>query len=281
MSDLNDVKSALVTAIGAAMYPNGTGQASATGTPTKIYPGWPNDIELDADLKAGTVHISVDNLPGVYRDVTRYMRKWMVPTQVAPTITASVNGLTATLAGTITAGNYATLIAGNQVSSYAVTANDTLSTIATALAGGFKSPVTATANGAAITITAGSATLIARTAAPQTGYREVQRQQVRLMVTVWAANNAQRAAAAAIVNQTLCNVVDYTLPDGFTAHLEKALERDTDREENRLLYRRDICFDCEFPTTVTQPEYPVTSVTTTVQGSNPLGQVGQSATVVS
>lgn len=280
MADLNDAKSAIVNAIGAALYPNGSGNPSVTGTATKIYPGWPDEIALNADLAAGVVNISVDNLPGVYRDVTRYKRQWIVPTQVTPTITATVIGMTATLSGTITAGHYVTLLAGHQAVSYAATANDTLSTIATALAAQFVAPIVASANGASVTITSGAASLTARTAAPTTGLMEVQRQQVRMMVTIWAPNNATRAAAGAIVNQTLCATVDYALPDGFALHLEKALERDTDKDMNRLLYRRDICFDAEYPTTITQPEFPVTAVETTVQGKTPLGNSGASTTVV-
>ncbi len=59
MADLSEVGDALVAVIAQAAYPNGTAQASVGGCPILIYQGWPQPQQLEDDLRAGKVHISV------------------------------------------------------------------------------------------------------------------------------------------------------------------------------------------------------------------------------
>lgn len=64
MADLTDVANELVNQIASAAYPNGITQPSIGNCPILVYQGWPNPAELQADLPAGKVHISVFPRPG-------------------------------------------------------------------------------------------------------------------------------------------------------------------------------------------------------------------------
>lgn len=76
MSDLSDVSNALVTLIASTLYPNGTGQPSVVVMPCVVYAGWPIPQQLDADLLAGKINVSVFPTP-TERNTTRYpMTDW-------------------------------------------------------------------------------------------------------------------------------------------------------------------------------------------------------------
>jgi hypothetical protein len=64
MADLVDAGAALVAAITAIAYPNGTGAASITGGTIVVGQGWPNADKLATDLAAGVVYVSVFPRPG-------------------------------------------------------------------------------------------------------------------------------------------------------------------------------------------------------------------------
>jgi len=64
MADLTEAGQALVDAIARAAYPGGAGLPSVGGCPILIYQGWPNPQQLETDLRAGKVHVSVFPRPG-------------------------------------------------------------------------------------------------------------------------------------------------------------------------------------------------------------------------
>ena len=66
-----DVRVALVAAVKAALFPNGTSQPSISGTAIKVYEGWPGSASLNIDLAAGTTNVSVFPKPDG-RNTTRY-----------------------------------------------------------------------------------------------------------------------------------------------------------------------------------------------------------------
>ncbi|MFD2271831.1 hypothetical protein ACFS07_13365 [Undibacterium arcticum] len=103
MADLTDVGSALVALIAQTVYPNGTGQASVANTGVRIYQGWPNPQQLDADLKLGICHVSV--YPRTEeRNVTRYSKDWQQLSVNTPTLTLTISGQTVTVGGTVPPG---------------------------------------------------------------------------------------------------------------------------------------------------------------------------------
>ncbi|MEJ0047582.1 MAG: hypothetical protein WDN04_16740 [Rhodospirillales bacterium] len=64
MADVADVEAALIAAVLAALYPNGAGAPSATGSPARVFRGWPTTSLLTQDRAAGAVDISVFGVPG-------------------------------------------------------------------------------------------------------------------------------------------------------------------------------------------------------------------------
>jgi hypothetical protein len=64
MADISDVGQALVDFIESVVYPNGVQQPSIIGNGIKTYQGWPTPEELEDDLAAGIVHVSVFARPG-------------------------------------------------------------------------------------------------------------------------------------------------------------------------------------------------------------------------
>jgi hypothetical protein len=270
MADLADVEAALVAAIAGAVYPNGTSQPSAVVLAggrrpgSRVFAGWPVPANLDADLLAGTppgsasvLNISVFAQPGMERDVTRYPREWQDQIKTAPTITVTVAGSTITLAGAPTIGNWVSIIAFGKDFSRACVANDTLASVAAALAATINAVLPAYAVGPAITII-GRSDIKARTAAPGTAILELERTNQRFLVTIWAPSNDARVAAARVVRPALALIDFLTLADGSQARLLYENSSDIDRSEKNSLVCRDIYYWVEYPTTVTAPGYPIT-----------------------
>jgi hypothetical protein len=266
MADVADVSAAIVTLIAGALYPNGTGQASAITAPCKVFPGWPNSTSLDADLRAGTVQVSVYPQPNIERVTTRYPQAWQTQTTTTPTLTATVNANTVTIGGTVTVGHYVTLIVKNLAYSYAAQAGDTLATVAAALAALINPTTPASAVGDVITLSAtANGRIVARTGAPGTIMRELRRQQRGYQIIIWASSNALRSAAANVIDQAMSATDFVTMPDQTAAWLVYRSSNDSDQQERALLYRRDIFFWAEYATTQVITGYPVTSFKTQIE----------------
>ena len=84
MADITDVSNALVTVIAGIVYPNGTSQPSITGVPVLVYQGWPDAVQLRADLAAGKVHVSVYPQPNMLRIVDSAKSDWSTPSGPLP-----------------------------------------------------------------------------------------------------------------------------------------------------------------------------------------------------
>jgi hypothetical protein len=75
MADSSDVETALVTQVDAILYPSGHSGAvplSVLGVAARIERGWPNQVDLDADLRAGYVNVSVWGRVNTEKSVARY-----------------------------------------------------------------------------------------------------------------------------------------------------------------------------------------------------------------
>src|ERR1035438_5496 len=77
MSDIADVEQSLLSLLTQTAYPNGTGSPSVVldsgGSPhnVQLYRGWPLPGQLDTDMSAGTVDVSIFPTR-VEQNVTRY-----------------------------------------------------------------------------------------------------------------------------------------------------------------------------------------------------------------
>lgn len=255
MADVSDVQTTLVGLIAGALYPNGTGQPSAVGANCRVGSGWPSKPQLDADLDAGIVNVSVYPT-SIEHKTTRYMQGWQEINRFAPTVTLAGAGQTITVGGTISAPfraqNVAVLMGGHAFA-YAVQASDTLTTVASALAALIAAvyPGT-TSSGAVITLPAGSPQRTLRTGGTSTVAKEVKRQSRVVRIVVWSPTPALRDAVASLLDAFLAQINFLTLPDGFGGRLLYHHSDLVDLQEKANLYRRDLCYMVEFPTTVTQ-----------------------------
>jgi hypothetical protein len=244
MADLSDVSNVLVSSIAQIAYPNGTGSPSIVATACKIYSGWPIPANLDKDLAAGAINISVypnDN----EQKTTRYPKEWKALPVTIPALTLTVVGTTITVGGTPTSPLNAAALVNGAGYVYAVQSGDSLTSIATGLAALISG---ATSSGPVITIP-GAYQLTARVGAVGTVIRETKRQKRSFQITFWCPNPTVRDQIAAPVDAALADIDFLTLPDGTAGRIIYERSRVSDRVEREGLYRRDLFYSVEYGTT--------------------------------
>lgn len=268
MADISDVTAAFVAAIQSALYPNGTGSASAVNLvdgpnlSCRVFGGWPTPETLDADMAASPpiINVSIFAQAGMERNTTRFPRDWQNQTSVACTMTATILANAITIGGAVTVGHYMTLQVGGVAASYAAVAGDTPASVASALAALLAVSMAASAAGEVITVpTTMGGKIIARGAAPGTAAREVMRTEQRYLITIWAPNNACRVATAKIILPSLAAIDFFSMPDGYVAELKYENSSDVDRSGKQSLSCRDFYFWAEYPTTQSAVAYPMTT----------------------
>jgi hypothetical protein len=265
MADISDVQNTLVGLIAGALYPNGTGQDSAVGAQCRVGSGWPTKAQLDPDLAHGIVNVSVYPT-SIEHKTSRYMPHWQEINRFPPTVTLTSDiGGSITVGGTIAAPfhaqNTAVLIGGHAFT-YAVQASDTLATVASALAALIAAQYPGTSStGAVITLPAGTPQPTLRTGGYATVAKEVKRQSRVVRIVIWSPTPTLRDKVASLLDAFLAQIEFLTLPDGFGGRLLYHHSDLVDLQEKANLYRRDLCYSVEFPTTVTQQ---ATDVTVTV-----------------
>jgi len=275
MADLTDALNAIVGLLAQALYPNGTGQPSATGDTTIVYPGWPQASQLDADLAGfsngygGRVHVSVFPRDGETLQPA-YSNAWAPLSQQAATVIMSIAGQAITLGGTVSAPQNVAVLAGGQAYTYAVQGGDTLTSIATALAVQIPG---ATSSGTILTIPAGVKVVGARAGGSGVMQRELQRRKRPVQVTIWADTPDRRQACARILDVALAAAEFVSLPDQTGARLVFQTSHEIDATQKANLYRRDIIYTAEYSTTQTQSATEVV----VVQENITFGVVGATA----
>lgn len=261
MADISDVYDGVVSLIAGTIYPNGTGQPPVNGIQTRVYGGWPVKDQLDKDLRAGNAHITVFGRPES-RNTTRYMT---VPLDIAvtpPALTLTINGRTVTVGGTVAAGVNTALLVGTKAYLYQTVANDTLSTIATALAALINADFPGTsATGAVITLPAtGPAIAAARVGGSGSQVTEVGRVEQVFQITIWTNTPANRKSIGSLIVPQLMNSRFLTLADGSAARMILQGQRDDDMQQKELLYRRDIMAKIEYAETITNTSTTVVDI---------------------
>ena len=260
MADITDVSNALVTVIAGIVYPNGTSQPSITGAPVLVYQGWPDAVQLRADLAAGKVHVSVFPQPNMLRIIDTAMSDWSTPSAPVNTITLTLSGQTVTVGGTVSTPQNAALVVDNKAYVYAVPAGDTLASIATALAALVNADQTATAVGAVVTIP-NAKYISPRVGGQGVAVRETRRQEQGYQITVWANCFDQRDPIAAAIDSALSGIPHLTLADQSAA-LRFKNSRQDDSQQKEGIYRRDLMYAVEFSTFASQT---LTQITATVE----------------
>lgn len=259
MADMTEVADVLKDLIAAIVYPNGIERPSPSGVNAKVYQGWPEPANLQADLPIHLAHISV--FPGVEKITTRHMPEWQQMTAPAPTLVTTVAGTTITLSGTVTVPQAVALIIDGKDFAYGVQAADTLDSIASALAAEVNAVQPASAAGPALTI-AGAHRIVARVVANGISAKEVAREQRPFTVSIWAGCYDDREPLAKLIGPALAELVRLALPDGTQGEVTYGGSRQIDNEQRQGIYRRDITLSIEYPTIVTRLDNQVAIVQT-------------------
>lgn len=260
MANILDVQNALCAVATQTLYPNGTGQPSLITAPVNIYPGWPQDAALSADLAAGTVDVSVFPTQ-IERNTTRYPRHDARDVAInTPTLTLTISGQQVTVGGAMPSTFFAqnaVVKAGGVPYVYATQATDTLTSIATALAALIPG---ATSSAAVITVPDGVPVTDALIGTTGTRIAELRRQERVFMVTVWAPTAALRDAAADAIDVALADTTFLTLVDSSAARLIYKSSPATDVFQKADLFRRDLHYFVEYATTLTETDTQVTQL---------------------
>ncbi len=211
----------------------------------RIYRGWPNTAALDADLAAGRVNVTVFPVPGATRNTTRYAPDWL-PDPVTPTLTVTVAGATATFAGTADPGQLAGLLVEGRLRPPHRRRRHPRP--------GRRHPRRRHhAHPAALPPAPASPArrrhLVARTAADATAAQELRRQQQAFRITAWCPTPDLRDAACEAIDVACAATPFLTLAGGSAGRLRFASTTTFDHRQDAALYRRDLLYTVEFPTT--------------------------------
>ncbi len=251
MSDSADVEAGLVELVAAACYPN------PQGITVRVYRGWPIPAQLDADLAAQAVNVSV-YASDTESKTTRHLPQWLELPSDAPTLALTASGNAVTVSGT--AGRYnACVVADGMPYAYAASLSDTPASVAQGLAA-----LIPGASSSGSTVTVPGAHITARVGGFGTAVRELKRQKKGYQITVWAGSPELRDAVAPLADAALAAVDYLPLPDGFGARLLYERSRQSDRDERDGLYRRDLFYSAEFSTTQSQSAATVVSETQSI-----------------
>lgn len=252
MADQSDVESALTGVVGGALYPTGLGGPCAVPDAIcRIYRGWPVSAALDADLAAGLVNVSVVALSGRSVNTTRWPDLYSFPGVTAPTLLVNVVGTSATFSGDAAAGQLAALVAGNRASVYRTQAGDTPMSVAAALARQMLLSGAATVSGATVTLP-GVPLLLARVEADQPVLRQTRRQLQAFRVTAWCPDPMTRDAIGSAIDSALSGIDFIGLADGTSGRLRYLASNVSDRWEDAALYRRELTYSVDYPTTIAE-----------------------------
>jgi hypothetical protein len=275
MASLTDVETALVTAIDAALYP--TGQAGSppqtvAGVPARIFSGWPDQVQLDKDLRAGTVNVNVFPRPGMEKNTTRFFPDRQDSVIPAATYTLIKSGLTVTIGGaapgTYFAQNLAIVVNGRTYTTQA-TSGQTPASLAAILGSAIVQNVAGvTVTGAAINFTSSARIGDLRVGVTGSSIREVRRQSRQFQIGVWAHSPTVRDAVTAVIDPILADTPRLNLADGAIGALTYVGSIDDDFTQKQLLWRRSLIYAVEYATTITDTAAQMVAGTTTFTNSN-------------
>jgi len=271
MADTSDVYNALTALIQSVLYPAGVPSpgtpSPVTGTVCRYYPGWPQKAQLDEDIAAGIVNVSVFNAPG-YRNTTRYPWKWQRIAAPMITLTAAVDstGTEVTIGGGVSTPQNVAIIANGVGVSYAVQGSDTLASIAAALASELTAAgAPASASGAVVTVPSARG-LTARVGGVSTVAQEKMREERRFQIDFWCPTPALRDAASSPVKLAIASLHFLALADGSNARIITAGDMMNDESAKAVIYRRTLFYLVEFATIATEQVPQAIVAETVVQG---------------
>lgn len=224
-----------------------------SGVSVKIVPGFPIQQQLNLDVLAGNAQISVFPLHGSDRNVTRFPRIWQDFSYHPSTLTATVVGNAVTIGGTITLP-VSVLINFNKGSyGYMVGSGDTLNLIAANLAA-----LIPGASSLANVITIASViNLDAKIIRNGAALKESKRQIKLFYISVFTPDYDMRELLADAVDNVLGDIVRIDFPEGDEALITYKGLQEFDKFEQNIIYRRDLIYTIEYPTTLEETFYEI------------------------
>lgn len=259
MADIVSISRAIVAQMAAIAYPNGKGETSVTGRPTRIFRGWITQADYtgtDCALNKGVDFITVMDLQGGWRRIDEPLgRPWRQDGNPVPaTVSVTTDGATATITlqdGATPTGivglrirSDGTAIPDRAVAAYAVQATDTVATIAAALAEQISG---ATSRGATVNVPdASSLTGAAGGYAP--AVRTARRQQQLFQVTVWSATPDARDALGTAIENGMAFIDWLTDANGSTFQIEARGDWNNDAAQNSGIFMRPFRFVATYDT---------------------------------
>jgi hypothetical protein len=261
MADLSDVVNTLGSLAGAALYPNGVSMPSAVGPTVVVRGGWPVPAQLKALIAAGNAMVSIYQMQGMGKNTTRFLGDDDVQAVIpAAQMTLTVFGNQVTVGGMINVGEAAMLAVNYQPYSHGVVANDTVATIAAALAALIPG---ASAVGAVITIN-GAFEIRAAISVPVTVQQEIGRQAQVFMVTAWSPTPPVRDAICKAIELSFKKQPRIVMPDNAWARLLYRGTIEQDGNEKQGIYRRNLLYEVEYVLLATETDNTVTNFGVTV-----------------
>jgi len=267
MANVLDVADALVSLIASAIYPDGTDNPSVFGgIDCKISSGWPMPAQLDTDLSAGLVNISVYNKPGMGRNVTvNGDQDWVQKIAPVPTLTAVISGQTVTIGGTVSVPQLVAVLVQNKQYVYVVQSGDTLALVAQGVLALLQADYpSASRSGAVITMPSSANIKAARIGAEGASLRTHRRQEESFRIIIWSGSPALRATVAAFVEGVLAPVRFIPMPDHSVCRIVFTDSSYHDELQSTLIYRYDIGYKCTFSVVETQRQMQLVSVEMTL-----------------
>ena len=252
MADQADVETALASLVANALYPNGTAANSAIGNVCRIYRGFPAAPVLDADLAAGTVHVSVSAVEGPVKNVTRYPRVWVAVAPVPATLLATAGVDAVSFSGVCAAGQLAGVAANGMLFPYAVQASDTPPTVASNLAAMIRAEGWIVDYAGTTVAVPGATQFAARVVDGAGSLQEIKRQVQDFRIAMWCPDPGSRDLAAPVIDQALASLTFIALADGSSGRLRFSASEARDMDADASLYRRDLIYSVEYPTTLAQ-----------------------------
>jgi hypothetical protein len=267
VADLSDVERALVAQAARSLgitapYSAGSLVASpaAGGAQCRVFRGWPVANQLDDDLAAGIVNVSIFPLPNMVRLTTRYFPQWEPLAVTDATLTFTISGRDVTFAGTANTGQVAGILVQNSFESvaypYRLASGDTPATVALALGTAIPG---ATVSGSTVTMP-GNHGFVVRVAVDRQEWMETRRQSVGIWIICWCPTPKLRDLVASTIDAGIANMTDdwgrltsfLSLADGSAGCVSFSGTHTNDAPQQANLWRRDLRYIVEYATSLVE-----------------------------
>jgi hypothetical protein len=261
MADSSMVALAIAVKISAILFPSSAfipvaaEMSAVVGSSVRIYRGWPMQKQLTDDAQAGVTSISVIEAVGMVHNTTRwqYGVTTPLPEMTLYATLQTISGVQATtLSGTPVAGYLIAVELGGDNYVYTVTSTDTLGTILIALT----SLIPGTTTDGISTLYFASQPVCRQVRVGQiaTVQRVVRQQTQSFKINVWAPNPGLRDLVTSTIDAVLADTPFLFLSDGTGGRLLYGSNLVVDVSENAGIYRRELTYSVDYPTTRTEKD---------------------------